>query len=423
MTFDLQNKQPPPSPSDFTYAELWRYRIQQHKRKCALFCYAFLFLCILYSVWYAYVFISSEYALKNMKHHWTGTDINLAYDESASVPLGKQYASCLAKIIISEQAKQQIHIFNSNPDAQPLFVAQPIPPSARPAINATLSQNQAMLAEWDALPHVGPVRYPTDYNQSIATDFSHTSHAYHLEKLLTLRLFLHLEKDNRTAAINDLIQLIKLNDSLRLEPSFHAQAVLLRMESDLAAHLATIISLNILDSTQLLRLQQALQAYPHNDKPIAYSCLACASIQGHQIFSMSHANVKSSISNIDSEFVYIAWQYLGIKHLDRKRFISLTDRILEQAQSGSSDFNWTFALYKDLPKIYYVTNQCTPSPHIIRYIKKIQSNRIDSILHLAVARYQLDHQSPPQNATQLVPDYINELPSKEFLSSVFPDQQ
>ena len=403
---------------EFTYVELCRYRFFRHKKKLKAAIYSILLLLFIFVIWSSFVYLRAEYHLKNMKHNLVGDQINLLYDKAASLKHGQQYANVLSKITIDPKAAEKIYLFNSN--ASRLYLAQPILQSTQHAIDTVLLQNQNTLAAWESLPHIGPVRYPADFSQTTNISLSHLPKARTLQKLLTLRLLVNLQQGNHRNILNNLNQLIKLNDSLRAEPTFITQADLYRFELSLGEHIQTITKQNILTKQQLLSLQQKLQAHTINCKQTKYACLAYDFQVNINSFKMPKEKFQRKLSSINSNAIYDLWLLLSIKQLDRACYIQLSDRLLEQVLVGTNDFSWLTKTLNRLPEIYFVSSQLTVSPNSIYFIEEIDKCRTLSILSLAMLRYQLDHQSPPTSPEQLVPDYFESLPNKSLLIDFFP---
>ncbi|QQE13070.1 hypothetical protein JD969_06310 [Planctomycetota bacterium] len=400
-----------------SYRKLWLYRFKYHRKTTLALLSIPTSLILLYLFTHLSLYIRAEHAFRNMPAYKTLTEISMSYDQNADLDNGRILSQLLANLNLDKNYTEKLSNFNNETKHQLSFTT-PMSPDVLQAAQSLLTDNKTIINFIDQLPHEGSLRFDGKFNDHTESHLKHLNELRSLSKLLHLRIYINIHNKQYDAVHKDLINLIKIADTLIYEP--HHVSILVRRSLNsryTAPYIFHCLNQNIFTSDQLHKLQQALSKFPiDKHKTLKNAVITNAAVQlrffekPHEFKQMLDDHQYFDESPIPH---YPVWRFTFLHENDRYRTIQFFNALLTETENKTYQYKICEHLIDNSSEYYLVSRQTPSWDHLPPTIDADIADRNGLILSIAEMRYEIDHQKQPENSSDLVPYDIKQLPDNQ----------
>lgn len=320
-------------------------------------------------------------------------------------------------IVLSQELREQIPGFSSSVKLPTR--SEPIPAPTLRAMQTAIEQNQKALAKLrEAIP-LKQSRYPIDLSESVDALLPHLGDLRENARLLSIELHVHVEKGDLDAAVESVQASVAVTESLREEPLLISQLVRISIGGLLATNLERALSRRQFNAEQLARIQEALARM--EDPTMMHRTLAGERAIMLEFFFRPAEMIATFSGSMYSSFgpLVLLSRAAGVMDLDQLAFIDAMQAYLDAlalpmpARLAAADA--AEANLVAVPRIYLITRLITPAlGSAIKAQETCSGLLLCTRTALAVERYRLDQGELPQDLADLVPRYLDAVPSDPF---------
>jgi len=272
---------------------------------------------------------------------------------------------------------------------------EPLPADMAEAIEAHLAQNVRVLAILAEAVTIRECRFPVDLTQGIATLLPHLSRLRECTHLLMYRAMIegHLGQDEH--ATESIKAILALADPLRNEPTLISQLVRIAIQA-----------------CARLTVERRLGQVRLTDEQLAYLSQAFADSIDEQAMLRAVAGERATGLG-DSEMhgpLPAFAKFIGLADVDRLAYLRGMDGNMALAE-GSIDPLALRSLLDRIPCYRMVAPNLSAAS---RTKRQADSHTRTVLVGLAAKRYQLAHDTLPKRLDELVPEYLDAVPTDPF---------
>ena len=414
----MSTKSPPPihqnqfPQADFTYAELWRYRYTKHKKKIKLFALFCIVIFLLFCIYYISVFALAKHAERHMKYYRSCDELNAYYNQHANVEKGAVIAAALENINEDSQYTDQLSLYNDKITI-PFVIDKAPSAKQKSAAESLVRINQSILDTLDTIQTNEVIRYPADYKEGLFVLLPHLGNTRRAARISEINFVLNLQNNNTDAAINDLLRVFKLANSLKYEPAMVSQLVRVSIYVKATNMLNNALTIHPFTDPQLQQLQQQIQNNTYDQKRV-FTDIVLSDLTSilEQSSRINQEYLSYSSSSPTDKMELFVWKYLGFNHIDRKKIIDLYQAILHQIQQENDDFSWIKSSFTGSFNRFCIHYNSTTPAYDVDF-STIQRNapcRASNLIAIASERYYLKYNKASDDETLLVPEFLEQLP-------------
>ena len=290
-------------------------------------------------------------------------------------------------------------------------------------VEAYLAKHQALLDFAATLPkRQWTVRYPVDLTLGPYTLLTHVQQVRHAARLLQLQWHVDLHRDRPAEAVNRILEVFELADTLAEEPLMVSQLVRCALQNITLQMTEQTLLHSDVSEADLIRLQAALRKY---DGKQAWK----RAIDGERAMVYTMSSVPLSKLNQQSAMTRDEVQRFAGKPPVRPHDAALTlrnfrrmeiavDESLEQAMATSNEIDAELKLLAAQPVqrlIHMQSLLMLPAAGSgVQATAQTDAGMKAADVGIAAIRFRRTNQVWPQQLTQLVPEFLPTVPLDPF---------
>ncbi|QQE13504.1 hypothetical protein JD969_08620 [Planctomycetota bacterium] len=334
-----------------------------------------------------YVYAERKIDLMLEKNRAHLNEIVCAEDARNGLVLGE----IVSQIYIDHELTSQLYVFNSVASAftrvgqvgsdEELYIAQTV-----------LNQNQQFLKAINAEQNRGPVHYDFDLRDVYGAQLLHLNDIKNGAKLVYLQYLVNMHHDQKDAAVDNLLKIMQLADSLKNEASFESQRTRINLTDDyILDPLQKAVDGGLFSEEQKLVLCEGLKRFPLAYEEVVKDCLIAQQAGAAELpADLSFDDYKLYFDEYVERDQFATWQYMGVKHLDRCKVVAIHEILISEVCAGNTNLMKFNHLIEALPHSYLVSRELLfgISP-VVRSMKTQEKNVAEMIDALSVRSSKL----------------------------------
>jgi hypothetical protein len=263
-------------------------------------------------------------------------------------------------------------------------------------------------------------RFPIDLNKGHGILLPHLSKLRNLVRLIAAETILIAEDGDALPVADNILSMLKIHHALDNEPIIISSLVVMAIQSITIHALEYTLSMVEFNDSNLQQINKELESYLKNNSTLLKRALVV-----ERITSIDFDNLMKDEPVFKHSYPIGICKITGLATLDKLKILEFYQQLLVTADKHDfktikRDSDNFYRDLEQLPFVYIAPQELLLGlPRVINENLRIESKIKATIIGLAIERYQLKYHKLPERLTQLVPEFIKQLPNDPFTGKPF----